>query len=113
MHELRIAEDMVNMIVEVADKNKLAKVTNVNVQFGEMIQIVPHIFEFAFEEACRNTVADKATLKLTILPMKGICNQCGKEVFLVKNKFNCPHCNSMDVELVQGRETILESIEGE
>ena len=44
MHEIRIAEDLSAIVLETARKENLSKVTKVNISFGQMIQIVPDIF---------------------------------------------------------------------
>ena len=38
-----------------------------------MIQIVPDIFEFAFREAVRNSIASDAELDIEIVPVKMKC----------------------------------------
>jgi len=113
MHELKIAEELIGIIIEVAESENLKKVTKVNIQFGKMIQIVPDIFEFVFESAVKGTLAKNAKLKLEILPVVFVCNKCKEEAEIDDLFFVCPRCGSNDLELIQGRETIIESIEGE
>ncbi len=113
MHELKIAEELIGIIIEVAESENLKKVTKVNIQFGKMIQIVPDIFQFVFESAVKGTVAKNAKLKLEILPVVFVCNKCKEEAEIDDLFFVCPRCGSNDLELIQGRETIIESIEGE
>ena len=113
MHELKIAEELVGIIKEVAETENLKKVTKVNIQFGKMIQIVPDVFQFVFECAVKGTVAKKAKLKLEILPVVFACKKCKEEAEIDDLIFVCPRCGSNDLELIQGRETIIESIEGE
>ena len=113
MHELRIAEELIGIITKVAESENLKKVTKVNIQFGKMIMIVPDIFEFVFESAVKGTVAKRAKLHLEILPVKFACNKCKEETEIDDLLFVCPYCGSNDLELIQGRETIIESIEGE
>ena len=54
-------------------------VERVNVSFGQFIQIVPDIFEFAFREAVRDTVAEDAELDIEIIPPEMRCLGCGAE----------------------------------
>ena len=113
MHELKIASEMVGIIENVAEEEHLISVTVVNIQFGKMIQIVPDIFQFAFEEATRHTIAEGAKLNLEILPVKFACKKCNLNTEVSDLVFICPNCGSVDLDLIQGRETIIESIEGE
>ena len=113
MHEIKIASEMADIIKNVAEKEHLKSVTVVNIKFGQMIQIVPDIFQFAFEEATRNTIADGARLNLEILPVQFVCKKCNSTTGVKRMEFICPQCGSKEVVLIQGRETIIESIEGE
>lgn len=51
MHELRIAQDLSVIVIDAVSNKNLSKVTKVNIIFGQLVQIVPDIFEFAFREA--------------------------------------------------------------
>jgi len=113
MHELKIAEELIEIIIQVAEEENLKKVTLVNIQFGKMIMIVPDVFRFVFESGVKKTVAKNAKLHLEILPVKFVCNKCKEETEIDDLFFVCPRCGSNDLELIQGRETIIESIEGE
>ena len=113
MHELKIAEELVQIVLQVAEEEKLKKVTKVNIQFGKMIMIVPDIFHFVFESAVKGTIAKNARLSLEILPIKIACNKCKEETEMDDLFFVCPICGSNSLEVVQGRETVIESIEGE
>jgi len=70
MHEIRIAEDLSLIILETTRMKKLSKVTKVNISFGQLIQIVPDIFEFAFREIVRNSVVQDAEIDIEIIPVK-------------------------------------------
>ena len=113
MHEIKVAENMMQIILDVAREESLGRVNQVNVQFGKMIQIVPDIFRFAFEEVARGTIAEGAILDLEILLIKMQCLECGREFTVDDNQFDCPVCESDELKLVQGRETVIKSIEGE
>jgi len=113
MHELKIAEELIGIVIKVAESEKLKKVNKVNIQFGKMIQIVPDIFRFVFESGVKGTIAKNAKLNLEILPVKFACKKCKVETEIDDLLFVCPFCGSNDLELTQGRETIIESIEGE
>lgn len=113
MHELRIAEDLSAIVLETAKKENLSKVSRVTIIFGHFVWIVPEIFEFAFREAVKYTVASDAELSVEILPVKLRCNACGKDFLLKENFFACSICNSTDIEIIQGKELFVKSIEGE
>jgi hydrogenase nickel incorporation protein HypA/HybF len=113
MHEIKIAEDLSAIVIKAAKKGNLLKVTKVNIRFGELVQIVPHIFEFAFREAVRDSVAADADLALEIVKVKMKCSQCGTEFTVKENSFNCGSCGSRELEILNGKELFIKSIEGE
>ena len=113
MHEIRIAEDLSVIVLDAARKENLSKVTKVNISFGQMVQIVPDIFEFAFRETVRNSIAQDAETDIEIIPVKMKCKNCGSDFQVEENLFACNVCNSTDLEIIQGKELFIKSIEGE
>jgi len=113
MHEIRIAEDLTAIVLEAAEKGNLSKVTRVNVSFGQLIQIVPDIFEFAFRETVRNTIAEDTEVTIEIVPARVKCLNCGSEFRLVEFQFACHKCGSTDLQIINGKELFVKSIEGE
>jgi hydrogenase nickel incorporation protein HypA/HybF len=113
MHEIRIAEDLSVIVLETAKKEKLSKVTRVNISFGQLVQIVPDIFESAFREIVRDSVAQDAELDIEIIPVKMKCSSCGSDFQVNDNLFSCKICGSTAVAIIQGKELFIKSIEGE
>jgi hydrogenase nickel incorporation protein HypA/HybF len=113
MHEIRIAEDLSMIVLDAARKENLSKVTKVNISFGQLVQIVPEIFEFAFRETLRNSIAQDAETDIEIIPVKMKCKICGSDFQVKENLFACNECNSTDLEILQGKELFIKSIEGE
>lgn len=113
MHELRIAEDLSAIVLGEAKRGKLSTVLKVNISFGQMVQIVPDIFKFAFAEIVRGTIAQDAEVNIETIPVKMKCMSCGNDFILSENKFACTVCNSDDLEIIQGKELFIKSIEGE
>ena len=106
MHEIRIAKDLSVIVLETAKKENLSKVTKVNISFGQMIQIVPDIFEFAFRETVRDSIAQDAEIDIEILPVKMRCTNCGNEFHVKENLFACTICSSTDLDNYTGKRII-------
>jgi hydrogenase nickel incorporation protein HypA/HybF len=113
MHELKIAEDLSVIVLDAAKKAKLGKVSKVNISFGQMIQIVPDIFKFAFRECVRETVAENAEIDIEIKQVKMKCRGCGNDFHVEENRFVCGNCGKSDLEIISGKELFIKSIEGE
>jgi hydrogenase nickel incorporation protein HypA/HybF len=113
MHELRIAEDLSAIVIETAQRKNLSKVTRVNISFGQLTQIVHGIFEIAFAETARNTIAENAEVNIEIVPVKMKCMNCGSDFQIKDNRFSCSVCSSTDIGIINGNELFIKSIEGE
>lgn len=101
------------IVLETAKKANLSRVTKVNISFGQMIQIVPDIFEFAFRETVRDSVAQDAEVDIELVPVKMRCANCGNEFNVKENLFACTICSSTDLLIISGKELFIKSIEGE
>lgn len=112
MHEIRIAKDLSDIVIDVAKRENLTKVTKVNICFGQMIQIVPEIFEFSFKEIIKDTIANDAGINIEILPVIMRCTVCNDKFELKDIDFFCNGCGSSEVEILSGRELFVKSIEG-
>jgi len=113
MHELKIAEELASVVIEAAKKENLSRVTEVNISFGELVQIVPDIFRFAFSETVRDTLAENANVNIEIIQVRMRCIDCGNDFRVTNNEFSCDSCGSADIDITEGRELFVKSIEGE
>lgn len=113
MHELSIAENLLAIVLEVAGNEKLKSVTKVNVSFGRLAQVVPELFETAFQVAAADTIAENAELEIEMIPVTLKCLHCCREYVADEISFLCRHCGSAEIEIVKGREMYVSSIEGE
>jgi len=113
MHEIKIAEELSVIVIDKARETGLSVVEKVNVSFGQLVQIVPDIFEFAFREAVRGTIAAEAALDIEIIPLEMRCLSCGAEYTQAENLSSCRTCGSLEINVVHGKELFIKSIEGE
>jgi len=100
MHETAIVQDMFRIIGEVASKNQLHRIDKVHFTIGEMMQVVPDLFYFAFDAAKEGTIASEATVELELLPVKMQCNNCNNIFKVADNIFYCPNCNIFKLDFI-------------
>ncbi len=113
MHEIAMVEDLFRIILGVAAENKISRIDRVNIVIGQYLQVKPSLFQFAFEAAGSGTIAEGASLNLEIRPVELICNDCSRLFFLNDLKYVCPRCGSGELEIVDGKDMYIKSIEGE
>lgn len=107
MHELAIAENIVDAICERADGRRVRRVI---VRIGALTAVVPEAMRFCFDLACEGTVAEGARLEIEERPGAARCRLCGAEVELADPILLCP-CGSADLAVTAGRELQIVSME--
>ncbi len=108
MHELSIAQ----AIVDVAARNAGgSRVTSVCVRVGHLRQVVPSALEFSFELCAHGTAVEGAALELQEVPIGVTCRSCGAESEPAAFPLACGACGGLNVDVVQGEELLVESLE--
>jgi len=114
MHELSVAQRIVEIAEERASKSGLAKISAIKVRIGGLTTVVPEALRFCFTFATEGTLAAGAELVIEEVPAEAKCNSCGKAFRITEAYFLvCPSCSSPDTTLLRGQELDLMSIEGE
>lgn len=114
MHELGIVFAMVDVLEDAAKKNDLSHITKVTVELGEVSGVVTDFFEDAWQWASsKNDLLRGAELEVLVAHAQTVCNACGKTYPTVEFGKTCPHCGSLETELLYGRELEIVSIEAE
>lgn len=113
MHELKIANELVFIVKEEAEKAGLKEVSKVSIRMGRLVSIVKETFESAFSECARNSPAENATIEIEIVPVTLVCRNCGKVRVPEDFSFWCMECGSSEIDIVSGNELYVNSIEGE
>jgi len=113
MHEMAIAQGILDIVLKTAAENDATKVTGIKLLIGQMTQIQPESLQFGFEALSIGSIAEGANLEIKIVPLVGQCNSCRQEFSIERYCFVCPHCNSTSVHLVSGRELTVEYLEVE
>lgn len=111
MHEFSIATSLLSIIDEEAVKFQEARVKTVTLKIGTLSGVVPEALDFAFQVLSEGTVAEGALLVIERTPLCIECNTCGTTSTLIDPFLICPCCGSVEVEIRQGRELEIESME--
>ena len=104
MHEISIAQDIVDLVKENLPKEEVVNVTKVRIKIGELSAVVTESLEFCFDVISKNTPLSGAKLEIEEIPIIAKCNDCSNEFSVDNFCFICPKCNSGEVEILQGNE---------
>ena len=107
MHEMAITQSVVEAVCEHAAGRR---VHSVKLEVGALCAVLPTAMEFCFGLAAEGTVADGATLDLDIRPGAARCRSCADHFELSDLIVLCP-CGSADVEVLEGRDLRIVSME--
>lgn len=110
MHELSIAMSIVEIAEENIKQANLSKVTEIELDVGELSGVVYEALEFAMVEAVKDTVLQNAVRKINRIPGKAKCNDCGCEFEAEDIYTPCPKCASFDSEVINGKELKVKSL---
>ncbi|MFC1856925.1 hydrogenase maturation nickel metallochaperone HypA [Thermodesulfobacteriota bacterium] len=111
MHELGIAQSIIEIAIRVAKENGSSRISVVRIQAGEFRGIIQEQLEFSFAFAAEGTMAEGAKLEVEVIPIEARCESCGEE-FRVKNfHFQCLACESEKVRVLGGDELTVKDLE--
>ena len=114
MHELSIANSLIEIATEHVNKSGGGKVKTINLQIGAFSCVYRDALEFSFELVSKDTLLDGATLHVDCIPVTIYCQECDREVELAGiQSFRCPHCETPSAAIRRGKELDIVSIEVE
>jgi len=105
MHELAIAQGIVEVVRESVVVHHAARVQSVNLRIGEAHAVQVDSLTFCFEMLTSpDPVLHGAQLNIESVPHRAHCQQCDDE-FVVRNFVaQCPDCQTWSNEIVAGLE---------
>ena len=112
MHEVAIAESLLNIAVENCQKQGYKGIELIRVKIGKASGVMPDALLFAFDAMKEGTIAEKALLTIDEIPVSGFCRNC-KSDFSVDEAYiiSCPQCGSFDLRVDAGRELNIDEME--
>ncbi|MDA8235753.1 MAG: hydrogenase maturation nickel metallochaperone HypA [Clostridia bacterium] len=113
MHEMSLMASIFDILTRHLEDYPGVTVKKVTLRIGSLTNAVPEALEFCFSAFAQGTVVEGAQLEIIQVPIKIKCRECQQESEPVEFHFRCPGCGSLAVDVTQGRELALESMEVE
>ena len=79
MHEMSIAQSILDIIKQEMEKNDLTKLIRVKIKFGRLTNTVPEALETGFMALTIQTPLESAVFELEQIQARFKCFKCGKE----------------------------------
>ena len=121
MHEFSMVQSIVELIKAEMEKRAVIKVTEINLEVGELTFLSHDAMQFGFQALVESEPKiSPDSLKISSIPAEVKCEKCGftgpmktaeSEVYhqLMAPVFKCPECGG-PVEIVKGRECTVKNI---
>ena len=112
MHELSIANSIVEIAREHADRAGAEKIESLTLRIGALSCVQKDSLLFSFEVVSKETPLEGAELRIIDVPVVIFCANCQREVELGGiQQFRCTICQQPSADIRRGTELEIDSIE--
>lgn len=111
MHEMAIAQSILDIAVTHAERHQAKKINTITLQIGELTGVEPEALVFCFSALAAETLATGAELQIQMIPLVIHCPSCRQDFPVEHYRFVCPVCGSLDITILSGRELKVEHLE--
>ncbi|MEG3224995.1 MAG: hydrogenase maturation nickel metallochaperone HypA [Methanobacteriales archaeon Met13] len=117
MHELSMAQAIVDTVLDAAKKNDAQEILEVTVEVGKLTMLNPEQLKFLMDIITEDTLLENAELIIEEIPVEIKCSSCdlkgkasteGSDHYLTI--VTCPECGERNVEITKGRECNVKNI---
>ena len=113
MHEMSLAEGVLQLIEDAAVAQGFVRVTVVCLEIGALSSVERESLAFCFDAVTRDSIAEGARLEMFEVPGSGWCMPCGKSVAMQQLYDACPYCGGYQVQITGGTEMRVKELEVE
>ncbi len=111
MHELSIAQSLVEIASEAAVEAKAKSVEVVTLQIGALSGVVKDALLFSYDIVIEDTILAGSRLEIEELPVIVYCSTCDLQSTLPNiQRFRCSKCDQPTADIVQGKEMSITSL---
>lgn len=113
MHEMTLAEQMLQIIEEAAVAQDFTQVKTVWMELGQLSCVEKEALRFCFSAVVDETIAQQAKLEFIDIKGRGRCTQCECEMNISTIYGACPACGSYAIQVIAGNEMRIRELEVE
>lgn len=111
MHELGIAQGILDIVRQYVPGPRAAAVRAVTVRVGQMSGVVAESLDFCFGAITADTPYAQAFLAIDRVPARARCRGCDHEFVMRGPVFVCPACGGPRVDMTAGGELQVVEVE--
>jgi hydrogenase nickel incorporation protein HypA/HybF len=113
MHEMGIANSILEAVAAELRRRPEARATRVGVRIGELAAIDAESLRFCFDALSRDTNLEGLQLEIESCPRLHRCDPCQRDFIVRDYEFACPQCGSPATKCISGDELELAYLEVE
>lgn len=111
MHELSLAMSLVEEVEAIAKRESATRVLTISLSIGDLSGVDREAFLYAFPLAAERTLLEDARLEVKRIRTRIVCRDCGEHTEPEEFCCICGKCGSRDVEIAEGQEFNITSLE--
>jgi len=111
MHEMSLAEGIIQIIEDNARRSDATAVKAVWLEIGRLSSVEPEALRFCFDVVVKDTLADGARLEIIDVPGSAWCMQCSQTVAVEARYDPCPVCGGFQLQVTGGTEMRVKELE--
>lgn len=111
MHEMSLAEGILQLIEDAARRENATRVSVVCLEIGQLASVEVESLRFCFDVVVKDSVADGARLEVVDVPGEGWCLDCGQSVPMSDKFGGCPRCGGYKVQVTGGTDMRVKELE--
>ncbi|MCE7913875.1 MAG: hydrogenase maturation nickel metallochaperone HypA [Nitrosomonas sp. PRO4] len=102
MHEMSLAENIVQLIEEAACQQSFTLVKTVWLEIGQLACVEQASLRFYFEVLTQNSIACQAKLEIIEIAGQALCSQCQVKIPIASYHEACPYCSGCNLQITAG-----------
>ena len=98
----------------VSERGSAERIKNrvIRLCIGQLRGIVPDCIQIYLDMLSEGTIAEGARIEAEFPPVRVRCRDCRKEGEITPHHLACPHCGSLRLKLLSGKEFYIKSMGG-
>ena len=110
MHELSIVLSIIDIAQQQVDQANAAIIDEIEMDIGCLSTVEIDAFEFAWNQAVKDTILEGAVKKINRIKGKARCKDCDG-IFVIENLYDaCPQCGKHLLLILEGKELRVKSL---
>lgn len=113
MHELSLAEHIIEQIEAAAVREGFSRVWQVRLEIGALACVEVEALRQAWVSVCTHTLAAEAELQIKTVAGLGLCPACGQRSALQTLYDDCPQCGHVPLQVLTGTQMRIKDLDVE